>query len=100
MAGKFGDEFFFRERIELFHEDDSGRSIVSLLAFGLQFVADLSGADKNAVRCPNFGIRQYILEVLLTEIRDRRRGVWMAQHALRSKDDERFAPVLQGLTAQ
>ena len=41
VAVEFGGEFFLRERVELFEEDDRGAGIFSPVSLGLQFVADL-----------------------------------------------------------
>jgi hypothetical protein len=49
VAVEFGDDFFFGKRVELFEKDDGGARVFSLLAFGLEFVADFSGADQDAV---------------------------------------------------
>ena len=90
----------FGKWVELFEEDDRGRRVFSLLSFGLKFVADFSGADQDAVGFSDFGVGDDVEEILVREVFDRRTRVGMAQHALRSEDDQRLAPVAQGLAAQ
>ena len=68
MAGEFRDEFFFRERIELFEKDDRGARVFSLLTLGLEFVADLAGADQDAVGFSDFRVRDYVQEILVGEV--------------------------------
>ena len=74
---------------------------LSLLALDVQFVADLAGADQDAL-----GVRALRVSgttfrnSLLREIVDRRAGIGMAQHALGREDDQRLAPVTQRLPAQ
>ena len=68
VAGEFGDEFFFRERIELFKKHDRGGIVFSLLALGLEFVADLTGANQNAIGFPDFGVGKDVLEIVPSEI--------------------------------
>ena len=65
MAGEFGGEFFFWKRIELFEENDRGGGVFSLLALGLELVADLSGADQDAVGFSDFGVGDDVLEILV-----------------------------------
>ena len=71
-----------------------------LLAFGAEFVADFAGADEDAVGFSDFGVGDDVQEILVREVGDRRGGVGMAQHALRGEDDQRLAPMAQGLAAQ
>src|SRR5271170_2589436 len=100
MTVEFGDDFVFGERIELFQKNDGGGRVFSVLTFGLEFVADLSGADQNAVGFADFGVGDDVQEILVSEICKGRTGVGMAQHALGSEYDQRLAPVAQGLAAQ
>ncbi len=105
MAVEFGGDFLLREWVELFEEDDCGGGVFSFFAFGLEFVADFSGADQDAVGFPDFGVGNDVQEILVgevvvLEILDGRTRVGVAQHALRREDDERLAPVAQGLTAE
>src|ERR1700722_6149572 len=99
VAVEFGDDFSLGKRVELLQKDDSGGSVFSFLAFGLEFVADLSGADENAVGLSDFGIGDDVAETLMRKVCNRRTGMGMAQHALGRKDDEGLAPVAQGLAA-
>ena len=100
VAVEFGGDFLLGERIELFEEDDGGGGVFSLLSFGLKFVADFSGADQDAVGFSDFGVGDDVQKILVREIFDRRASVGMAQHALGREDDQRLAPVAQGLAAQ
>lgn len=72
VAGEFGNEFFFREGIELFEKHDGGGIVFSLLAFGLEFVADFAGADQDAVGFTNFCVGENALEIFPNEICNRR----------------------------
>ena len=100
MPIELGGDFLLREGVELFEEDDGGGGVFSLLAFGLKFVADFSGTDQDAVGFSDFGVGDDVQEILVREVFDGRTGVGVAQHALRSEDYERLAPVAQGLAAQ
>src|SRR4029077_16680046 len=100
VAGGLGGAFFLRGRIALVQKDDRSRSVFSLLALGLKFVADFSGADENAVGFSDFGVGNDVLKIGAGEVGDGRRSVSMAQHALRRENNERFTPVAQGLAAQ
>ena len=93
-------EFFLWEGIELFEKYNRGACCLFVLTLGLEFVADIPGADQDAVGLADFHVRDYILETLAGKVCDRRRRIGMAQHALRREDDERLAPVAQGLAAQ
>ena len=74
MAVEFGDDFVFGERIELFEKDDRGGGVFSLLAFGLKFVADFSGADQDAVGFSDFDVGDDVQEILVREVFDGRRA--------------------------
>ncbi len=63
MTGKLGTEFFVREGIKLFEEDDCSGIVFPLLSFGAQLMADLAGADQDAIGFSDFGVRQYVLEI-------------------------------------
>ena len=86
--------------IKLLEEDDAGGAVAALLALDTQLVADLAGADEQALCAGDAGFGQNVLEVRTREVFDRRDGVGMAQHALGREDDERLAPLAQGLAAQ
>ena len=93
MAFQFRGQLCFGERIHLFDEDDGGVEVVAFLAFDAQFVADLSRGEKNPFGISCFRVRNYREEFLMRQIFQRRQCVRMAQHALRSKYDQRFAPL-------
>jgi hypothetical protein len=72
VAGEFSGEFFFGKRIELLYKHDGGGCVFSLLALGAEFVADLAGADQDAVGLSDFGVGENVLEILLGEVGDGR----------------------------
>ena len=87
VAVELGDDLFFWKWIKLFEEDDGRARVFSLLSLGLKFVTDFPGADQDAFGFTDFDVGDDVQELLVSEIFDRRRGVGMAEHALRSKDD-------------
>ena len=100
MAFEFGDHFLLGKWIELFEEDNRGGGVLTLLAFGSQFVANFSGADQDAIGFAHFGVGNDVQKILVREVFNGRAGVGVAQHALGSEYDQRLAPVAQSLAAQ
>src|SRR6202158_2529725 len=100
MAIKFRGDFLLGEWVELFEEDDCRARFFSPVALGSEFVADFSGANQDAVGFSDFGIGEDVQKILVGKIFDRRTRVRMAQHAFRSKDDQRLAPMTQTLAAE
>ena len=64
VAGEFRGEFFFWKGIELFQKYNRGGVVFSLLTLGLEFVADFSGADQDAVGLADFHVGDHVLETL------------------------------------
>ena len=95
-----GGDFLFGKWVELLEEHDGGAGVFSFFSFGLELVADFSGADQDAVGLSDFGVGDDVEEILVGEIFNRRAGVGVAQHALWREDHERLAPVARGLAAQ
>jgi len=62
----------FLGRIELLEKHDGSGVVFSFFALGLEFVADFSGADQDAVGFGDFCIGKYVLEIFLSEVCDRR----------------------------
>src|SRR5206468_270322 len=81
-------------------EHNRGADVLSLLAFSLEFVADFTGADQDALGLRDGSVGNDIQEILVREVFNGRTRVRMAKHALGRKDNERLAPMPQGLTAQ
>src|SRR5271170_2884207 len=69
---ELGGEFFFWKRVELFEKDNRGRIVFSFFALCLEFVADLAGADQDAVGLSDLYVGNYVLEILLGEVGDGR----------------------------
>ena len=56
--------------IELLQEDDCGAGVFSFLTLGLEFVADFSGADEDAVGFSDFDVENDVQEILVREVFD------------------------------
>ncbi len=95
VAREFRGEFFLWKGIELFQKYNRGAVVFSFLTLGLEFMADFPGADQDAVGLADLHVRDYVQETLAGKVRDRRRRIGMAQHALGREHDQRLAPVAQ-----
>ena len=100
VALEFRGEFFFWKGIHLFQKNNRGAVVFALLALGPEFVADLPGADQDAVGLADLPYPESRSGNLTGKIRDGRGSVGMAQHTFGREDDQRFSPVAQSLTAQ
>ena len=72
----------------------------SFFALHPQLVGDLAGAKQHALRVEGALVRNDGQEAWPLQLRKRRRRLGMTQHALRSKADERLAPLAQRLAAK
>ncbi len=100
MLVEGGLEFGFGEGVELLEEDDADGSVVTLRAFDAEVMADLAGADEEAVRVGDGVVGEDLLEVVDCEVGDGGHGVGVTEHGFWGKDDEGLAPFAQGLATE
>src|SRR5260221_1900207 len=80
MMRKRGLQFGFRQRKELFQEDDRGPGIATALAFAAQLMADFSRTDDDALRVRNLMVLNYRMEASARQFTERTGRVRMPQH--------------------
>src|SRR5205807_13044 len=74
--------------------------VIAAFTLAPKLVADLAAAENHALSARHFPVLDHGPEAARAQIAERAGRVRMAQHAFRSKDDERLAPATQRLTPQ
>src|SRR5437867_1976615 len=80
------------QRVELVEEENSGIRVFATAAFGAQLVANFAAGNQNATRVPHFAVGNEWQEARFHKLLDVGASVWMAQHALGRKNDQRLTP--------